>query len=133
MRKIMILSIVFGLVSIVGCASTTKSYTRQDVNKEVGPKIPEPHGYLKVYTETTDVNDADVHRYPHLPYTIFTPEGKKIMWVKNSWSSTDKYPEVVELAPGKYVIVPAVWMTKREVIGATIENGKITEIHLAGE
>ena len=133
MRRVIILSMVLGLASIVGCASTPKSYTWQDVKREVGPAVPEPHGYLKVYTETTDTNDADVHRYPHLPYTIYTPAGKKIKWIKNSWSSTDEYPEAVELAPGKYVIEPDVWTTKKEIIGATIEDGRTTEIHIAWE
>ncbi len=133
MKRIMILSIALSLVGVMGCASTTKSYTWQDVKREVGPAVPKPHGYLKVYTETTDVNDADVHRYPHLPYTIYAPDGKKVKWVKNSWSSTDEYPEVVALAPGKYVIEPDVWTTKKEIIGVTIEDARTTEVHLKGE
>ncbi|MDE2026961.1 MAG: hypothetical protein KGJ11_00290 [Candidatus Omnitrophica bacterium] len=118
------------LVAMAGCASASKHYTWQDINREVVPQEPkpEPEAYLKVYTEIEAVNDGDIQRYPHLPYTIFSAEGKKIKYVRND----DENPELVTLPPGKYVIAPEAWKTKAKIIGATLEEGRITEVHLKG-
>ena len=135
MKNIMMpIGVLFFFV-IAGCASAPeKTYHRTDVNRVVEPIAPAPHGSLKVYTETDDSSNGEPpHYYPHLPYMLYTPEGKKYKYVRNHWSSQDEYPEIVELPPGKYVIVPETKFTKREIVGVVIEDGKMVEVHLKGE
>lgn len=115
-----------GMANCAGAASQV--YTWQDVKQEVGPAASKPvsDAYLKVYTENTRVNEGG-HTYNiRLPYTIFSADGKKIKWVRN------RYTYLVTLPPGKYVIVPDGWENRNQIIGAILEQGKLTEVHMMG-
>lgn len=120
------------LLLVMGCA-TNRVYTWKDVARVVEPKTPvsTPGGYLIVYTETEEVGSFDEDTYyPHTSYMIYTADGKRLKRVANHLSREDENPELVRLEPGKYVIVPDVLFKKGNVIGAVIENGKTTEVHL---
>jgi hypothetical protein len=82
--------------------------------------------YLKVYTNTEEVNDGGYLWVRNVPYTIFSANGKKTKWVRN-----DSGKDLVTLPPGKYVIVPD-GTENKEIIGANLEQGKITEVNLMG-
>ena len=118
-----------GLLIMMGCAAN-RVYTWQDVTRVVEPTIPTytPQGHLVVYTEQLDESTSEDSYYPYSAYTIYNPEGKRIKRVENHSSREDRYPETVQLAPGKYVIVPERLMAKRDIVGAIVEDGKTTEI-----
>jgi len=118
------------LVGMVGCATAGQTFTWQDIKKEVGPTAPKPvtDSYLEVYTKVEEFNDGgEVLGVRGIPYTIFSSDGNKTKWVRND-SST---PDLVTLPPGKYVIVPD-GTENKEIIGAILEKGKLTEVHLMG-
>ena len=125
--------LISGLMILAGCAAS-KIYTWKDINREVQPAIPVPNGYLKAYTEMVEEYTEDSpDYYMHIPYTIFTTDGKELKRVENSWPGHDEGPELIALPPGKYVINPDVKFTKKEIVGVTIEKGKVTEVHFKGE
>jgi hypothetical protein len=82
--------------------------------------------YLKVFTKTEEVNDGGYLWVRNIPYTIFSDKGKKTKWVRN-----DSGKDLVILPPGKYVIVSG-GTENKEIIGAVLEQGKLTEVHLMG-
>jgi len=82
--------------------------------------------YLKVYTNTEEVNDGGYLWVRNIPYTILSANGKKIKWVRN-----DSGKDLVTLPSGKYVIVSG-GTENKEIIGAILEQGKLTEVNLMG-
>ena len=130
MKIMKFIVIAVSLLGLAGCASAGKNYTWQDIKQEVGPVVPKPDtmAYLKVYTKVEEVNDDGYLWTRGKPYTIFSAEGKKIQWVRNS----DGTPDLVTLPPGKYVIVPDSWNDKNEITGADLVQGKLTEVHMMG-
>lgn len=132
MKNIIVNSIALAfLVGMAGSASAQQVFTWQDIKMNVGPTEQKPvaKAYLKVFTEAHRYQDMDVQRLDRLPYTIYSADGKKVKWV--AWNDTD--PKLITLPPGKYVIVPVTNRTKTEIVGATLENGKLTEVHFKGE
>ncbi len=111
-----------------GCASATKSYTWSDVHQVVTPVPYVPHGYLKVFTKTIAMSTSEDSYYPHSPYTIYSEDGKKVRYVENHSSREDKEPTTVELSPGKYVIAQEGGSRKEDIVGAVIEDQKLTEV-----
>jgi hypothetical protein len=123
--------LVVCLAAMSNSASAQQVYTWQKVNLKVGPTVQNsaPNAYLKVYTEAHLYHDMGVQRVDRLPYTIYSADGKKVKWI--AWNDTD--PKLVTLPPGKYVIVPVTNRTKTEIVGAILEPGKLTAVHLRGE
>ena len=125
--------LISGLLLLAGCATVSRNYTWQGVQRVVQPQkeIESLGGNLIVYTETVpaDIFSEDsLHEY-HLPYRISDESGKSIRRIKNHSSPYDPDPETVTLDPGKYVIVAESRTVRREIIGAVIERGKSTVIH----
>jgi len=80
--------------------------------------------YLEVYTQVQEINDGGYLWVRGTPYTIFSDDGKKTKWVRN-----DSGKDLVTLPPGKYRIVLD-GMDKNQGLGAIVEEGKLTEVHL---
>lgn len=120
---------IFCLIGMASCASATQNYTWQDIKQEVGPiGKPATEAYLKVYTKEEEVNDGGYLWMRGLRYNIFSDNGKLIESVRN-----DNTPNTFTLSPGKYVIVPlGSRKYKNEIIGAILEPGKLTEVHMMG-
>ena len=117
------------LCIVMGC-TTARSVTWNDVSRIVEPRPDVPHGYLRVFTPTSYGSSEDAY-YPHTPYTVYTEDGKKVKRVENHSSREDNDPETVELAPGKYVVVPQEG-SKKDVVGVVIVDQKLTEVHSPG-
>ena len=118
------------LMGMASCASAGQTYTWQDIKQEVGPTVAKPstEAYLKVYTKEEEVNDGGYLWVRGLRYNIFSDNGKLIESVRN-----DNTPNTFTLSPGKYVIVPlGSRQYKNDVIGAILEPGKLTEVHMMG-
>jgi hypothetical protein len=120
---------IFCLAGMASCASAGQTYTWQDIKQEVGPTVPKPakEAYLKVYTKEEEVNDGGYLWVRGLRYNILSADGKIIESVRN-----DNTPDTFALLPGKYVIVPLERQYKNEIIGAILEPGKLTEVHMMG-
>ena len=139
MRNILRFSIIVGcLFFLTGCG-INRDYAWRNVTRVENPGeelSSASKGYLQVYTETELPYDAgmgpELEYYWHLPYTIYTPDGKRFLSVTNHSSEPEfsEDPEIIELPPGKYVIKPSVKETKREIVGAIIKSGQTTVIHL---
>ena len=117
------------LMGMASYASAGQTYTWQDIKQEIGP-IPKSatEAYLKVYTKEEEVNDGGYLWVRGLRYNIFSDDGKLIESVRN-----DNTPNTFTLSPGKYVIVPlGSRQYKNEIIGAILEPGKVTEVHMMG-
>jgi hypothetical protein len=124
-----VLILILGMV-MASCASAAQMYTWQDIKQEVGPTVPKPatEAYLKVYTKEEEVNDGGYLWVRGLRYNIFSDKGKLIESVRN-----DNTPNTFTLSPGKYVIVPlGSRQYKNEIIGAILQPGKLTEVHMMG-
>jgi hypothetical protein len=130
MRKIIgnVMVMVF-LVVLTSWARADQIYTWQKINRDVAPVVPKPEAYLKVYSEARVFRDGDIPKVDRVPYTIYSADGKKLRWV----AFNDEDPKLITLPPGKYVIVPETNMTKTEIIGAILEPGQLTEVHMKGE
>jgi len=117
------------LMGMASCASAGTTYTWQNIKQEVGPSVPKPvkEAYLKVYTKEEEVNDGGYLWVRGLRYNIFSGDGKLIESVTN-----DNTPNTFTLSPGKYVIVPLDRQYKDQIIGAVLEPGKLTEVHMMG-
>jgi hypothetical protein len=118
------------LLGMAGYADAAQSYTWQDIKQAVAPTTPTPstEAYLKVYTKSEEVNDGGYLWVRGPRYTIFSGEGKLVKSVTNE-SGT---PNTFTLSPGKYVIVPDDGQSKKEIVGAVLEPGKLTEVHMMG-
>ncbi len=130
-RNIMryIIGKVITIVCLVSMASYANAYTWHDTKQEVGPKVPKPEAYLKVYSEARVYSDGDIPKVSRVPYTIYSSDGKKLRWI----AFNDEDPKLITLPPGKYVIVPETNITKTEIFGAILEPGQLTEVHMKGE
>ena len=117
------------IVCLVGMAGFANAYTWQDVKQESGPVVQKPEAYLKVYSEARVISDGDIPKVNRVPYTIYSADGKKLRWI----AFNDEDPKLITLPPGKYVIVPETNITKTEVVGAILEPGQLTEVHMKGE
>jgi len=117
------------IVCLVGGASYANAATWADVQRQAGPVVPKPEAYLKVYSEARVFRDGDIPKVDRVPYTIYSEDGKALRYI----AFNDEDPKLVTLPPGKYVIVPVTNMTKTEIVGAILEKGKLTEIHMNGE
>jgi len=117
------------VVCLVGMASYANAYSWQDTKQEIGPTVPKPEAYLKVYSEARVYSDGDIPKVSRVPYTIYSADGKKLRWI----AFNDEDPKLITLPPGKYVIVPETNITKTEIFGAILEPGQLTEIHMKGE
>ncbi|GEM_PF-4274003 len=121
------------LLLITGCAMS-RAYTWQDVTRVVEPQIPTytPQGSLLVYTEraSSGGGTSEDEYYPYLPYTLYGADGKLLRSVENHENIRGDEPEHIKLPPGKYVVVPDVSLTKREIVGVIVEDGKTTEVRL---
>lgn len=117
------------LMVLAGCATASKSYTWQDINKTVAPEDNETSmGYLKIYAEIKSTNSDGYEYEKGIPYTIYSADGKRVKTVEDRGFT----PDLIALPPGKYVIAPSGWEYKKEIIGVTLEKGKFTEVHLRG-
>ena len=115
------------LLLAAGCASTPKFYTWNDVTQLAGPGKATMGG-LKVFAEEVSC-PPDAQCDPRFSYRIFNEKGKIVQRVINHGQS----PDLVELTPGQYVVVPETNYAKQEVIGATVKAGEITVIDLREE
>ena len=115
------------LLLAAGCASNPKFYTWNDVTQLAGPGKATTGG-LKVFTEEVSC-PPDAQCEPRLSYRIFNQKGKIIQRVINHSQS----PDLVELPPDQYVVVPETNYAKQEVIGATVKAGEITVIDIREE
>lgn len=132
MRKISVFFWVIVLAVIGAGSVAAKDYTWENVDRTVEP-IHQAYGYLRVYTETEQAAgpaQTEIQGYHHLPYTIYTSDGRKLKSVDNHISNEDENPTLVDLAPGRYVVVPESHSTKPETVGVVIKDGEITEVHL---
>jgi len=127
--KLICLVMASSLIVLTGCATASKSYTWQDINKTVTPNDNEvPMAYLKVYAEIKSQN-SDGYEYERgIPCTIYTPEGRKVRSVEDRGFT----PDLIALPPGKYVVAPTGWENKKEIFGVVLEKGKFTEVHFRG-
>jgi hypothetical protein len=117
------------IICLVGMTSYASAATWQDVKQESGPVVLKPEAYLKVYSEARVFRDGDIPKVDRVPYTIYSADGKKLRWI----AFNDEDPKLITLPPGKYVIVPETDMTKTEIVGAILEPGQLTEVHMKGE
>jgi len=117
------------IVCLAGMTSCANAATWQDIQRQAGPVVVKPEAYLKVYSEARVYSDGDVPRVTRVPYTIYSADGKKVQRV----AFNDEDPQVVTLPPGNYVIVPQTNMTKSQIVGAVLEPGQLTEVHMKGE
>src|SRR5262249_497960 len=61
--------------------------------------------YLRVYSATeTRHADKFINYYPHTPYTIYTTNGQRFKWVRNSIANMDENPALVRLPAGLYSV-----------------------------
>ena len=124
---------VYIFVLLAGCSTVARQYHWQDVSRVVEPEANShiPHGSLVVYTEREEVGTWTEDRYhPYSPYTVYSEDGKKVKYVDNRTSDQDENPERIQLPPGKYIVVPKTHLTKQEIVGAIIQDGKLTEVQL---
>ena len=131
MKSKRMLFLMLGL-AVICMGAAAKEYKWENVDRTVEP-VHEAHGYLRVYTETEQAASAaqnEVQGYHHMPYTIYTSDGRKLKSVDNHISNEDENPTLVELASGRYVVVPETHATKPETVGVVIKDGEITEVHL---
>lgn len=117
------------IVCLVGMTSYASAANWQDIKQESGPVVLKPEAYLKVYSEARVFKDGDIPKVDRVPYTIYSADGKKLRWI----AFNDEDPKLITLPPGKYVIVPETNMTKIEIVGAILEPGQLTEVHMKGE
>ncbi len=127
---------VLCMIFFVGCASG-QIYSWQTVHRVVTPQIsaPKAGGFLLVHTEKVllGMPGSEDRYYAHLPYALYDPNGKFVKSVENHADIHGEEPALTPLIPGKYVIVPDVSNTRREIVGVIIENGKTTEVKLNGK
>jgi hypothetical protein len=117
------------IVCLVGGASYANAATWADVQQQAGPVVPKPEAYLKVYSEARVFRDGDIPKVDRVPYTIYSADGKALRYI----AFNDEDPKLITLPPGKYVIVPVTNMTKTEIVGAVLAQGRLTEVHMKGE
>ncbi len=117
------------IVFLAGMASYANAYDWKDITKVVAPTVPKSEAYLKVYSEARVYSDGDIPRVTRMPYTIYSADGKKLRWI--AFNGED--PKLITLPPGIYVIVPETNITKTQIVGAVLEPGKLTEVHMKGE
>jgi len=88
-------------------------------------------GYLRVYSATeTRRADKFINYYPHTPYTIYTTNGQRFKWVRNSVADTDENPALVRLPAGLYSVRAKDDGYGLVSVPVAIKGGETTIVHL---
>src|SRR5436190_14590754 len=89
----------------VGCASTPL------VLEPIGPVSgghslfpSEASGLLQVFSATQVNLDGGIAYNVHTPYSVYTPDGKRVKSVMNRFGYTDQQPMTVTLPAGSYLV-----------------------------
>jgi len=129
-----------GLAAVVllsGCASPSQTSL---VLAPIGPvssartgPFGEETGSLRVFSATEHRVDGGIDFYPHSPYTIYTPEGKRVRGVQNHIGSADQRPMTVHLPPGRYVVYARAEGHGRVTVPVVIVASRMTVVCLEGK
>ncbi|NIA30146.1 MAG: hypothetical protein GWP06_09575 [Actinobacteria bacterium] len=80
-------------------------------------------GFIQVYSKTLEFNDIDGSVFVHQSYNIYTENGEKVKTVPASFA-----PQLVRLAPGRYVVQCSGGDEKNVKINVLIKKGQITSV-----
>lgn len=100
----------------------------------IGPRMagprPAPHGYLRVYTATVDLQSGKLPYQVHTPYLVYNDQGRRVRNVVNHVGDTDQAPMTVTLPPGSYHLLAEAAGYGRVTVPVVIAGGMLTEVHL---
>ncbi len=122
-------------VALLGSSCSAPSLPpTQVVLDPIGPRMagprPAPHGYLRVYTDTRDVQSGKLPYQVHTSYQIYNDQGHQVRSVVNHVGDTDQAPMTVTLAPGSYRLLAEAAGYGRITAPVVIGGGMLTEVHL---
>jgi hypothetical protein len=90
-------------------------------------------GYLKVYTATRAIEENAIVTERHLPYSVYRPDGTRVLGVANHVGPTDQDAMTVPLPAGDYVIYAPAAGYGQVKVPVQIVGSRLTEVHLQWE
>jgi hypothetical protein len=87
-------------------------------------------GYLQVFSETRPVSDDGIMYYPHTPFSVYAPDGKKATSCVNAAGPYDQVPLIVTLEPGSYEVYARAAGIGTVQVPVAIVRNRITVVFL---
>lgn len=101
---------------------------------KVPPAVALNEGRLVVYSMSyLGSMDADIERYVHTPYTVYSPDGARVRSVGNQTGLFNGDPDKVRLPAGQYRVKAEASDGGWVFVPVVIEPGKTTVVDLNGE
>jgi hypothetical protein len=136
MKRLKILSQVFLIAALAGCA--TSDHSQVVVSQAVGPDLARPRidlgqgkGRLVVYT-AREVNDPVSYFPTPSSYSIYTDDGRLLQRVDNRAGSLYQDPSLVSLPAGRYKVKGRATNDGEVLVPVVIEENKTTLVDLEG-
>lgn len=124
------------LLLFSGCATPQTSLVLTPIgpvsSARTGP-FGEETGSLLVFSAAEHRLDGGIDYYPHTPYTIYTPEGKRVKGVQNHVGPADQKPMTIHLPAGRYVVYAIAEGQGRVTVPVVIVASRTTVVHLEGK
>jgi hypothetical protein len=125
------------VILLSGCATPSPNTV---VLSPVGPvssartgPFGEQTGSLRVFSATEHRVEGGIDYYPHTPYLIYSPEGKRVRGVQHHIGSADQRPMTVPLPPGRYVVYARAEGHGRVTVPVFIVASRMTLVYLEGK
>lgn len=110
------------LLFTTGCFSPLR-VAWNDQQPAVGPEVPEPQGFLMVYSERYVIPDEGVPIIYRRPISLYTKEGHRL----GEYHAAGDSPIRLTLPPGEYIVVSeSNWALRK--VQVHVQDGRTTTV-----
>jgi len=135
-QKHFAVAVLGGLLSLLsGCASQNPRLVLDTIGPVSGGRanfLALSKGFLQVHSATYSVNSGGIIYLPHTPYSVYSPEGKRLWGVINHVGEDDNRPMTIEIPPGIYVVYAQSDRFGQVKAPVLIVANKTTAVYLEG-